>query len=205
VRGGSPGCICHGREAILYSSQGQTCFMTKTVNPLHFEDLEPHRFEDLVRQVIYDFKEWSSLEPTGRLGADDGYDARGFEIVKDSTGSDQDTDAEEDDQEVVEKEERLWQIQCKREKSISPSKITQYVDEMIPKGCVVPYPRCPARCESGSTCSRRGSPTNCSRDSATTLRHRCAIARSSRSSHYTLPSTLATHAKLRRVPHASFF
>ena len=57
--------------------------MTKTLNPLHFEDLEPHRFEDLVRQIIYDFKEWSLLEPTGRLGSDDGYDARGFEIIRD--------------------------------------------------------------------------------------------------------------------------
>lgn len=54
---------------------------SKTLNPLHFEDLEPHRFEDLVRQLAYDFKNWRSLEPTGRLGADDGYDARGFEIV----------------------------------------------------------------------------------------------------------------------------
>ena len=54
---------------------------TKTLNPLPFQDLEPHRFEDLVRQLAYDFKNWRSLEPTGRLGADDGYDARGFEII----------------------------------------------------------------------------------------------------------------------------
>ena len=45
----------------VVSENGQ---MTKTLNPLHFEDLEPHRFEDLVRQIIYDFKEWSLLEPT---------------------------------------------------------------------------------------------------------------------------------------------
>ena len=38
---------------------------TKTLNPLHFEDLEPHRFEDLVRQLAYDFRNWRSLEPTG--------------------------------------------------------------------------------------------------------------------------------------------
>ena len=43
--------------------------VTKTINPLHFEDLDPHRFEDLVRQHIYDFKNWRSLEPTGRLVA----------------------------------------------------------------------------------------------------------------------------------------
>jgi hypothetical protein len=37
--------------------------------PLHFEDLEPHRFEDLVRRLIYDFRPWRQLEATGRSGA----------------------------------------------------------------------------------------------------------------------------------------
>jgi hypothetical protein len=49
------------------------------------------------------------------------------------------TEGEGDDREVASMRERLWQIQCKREKSISPSKITQYVQDMIPKGSVVPY------------------------------------------------------------------
>jgi hypothetical protein len=114
--------------------------MTKTLNPLHFEDLEPHRFEDLVRQVIYDFKEWSLLEPTGRLGSDDGYDARGFEIVKDGMDlAEEPTEDDEGEGGVVQRQERLWQIQCKREKSISASKITHYLDQMIPKGSSVPY------------------------------------------------------------------
>jgi hypothetical protein len=115
--------------------------MSKTLNPLHFEDLEPHRFEDLVRQVIYDFRNWNLLEPTGRLGADDGYDARGFEIIsEESKGNDERTDEEDDDDgELTSSQERLWQIQCKREKSISPSKISRYIQEMIPKGNAVPY------------------------------------------------------------------
>lgn len=115
--------------------------MTKTLNPLHFEDLEPHRFEDLVRQIIYDFRDWSLLEPTGRMGADDGYDARGFEIVREEAEADahERGEEEDDDAEPTPKQERLWQIQCKREKSISPSKIVRYVDEMIPKGSTVPY------------------------------------------------------------------
>jgi hypothetical protein len=95
--------------------------MTKTLNPLHFEDLEPHRFEDLIRQLIYDFRDWSLLEPTGRLGSDDGYDARGFEIVREETDTDgRESDEEEDDDTEPQGQERLWQIQCKREKSISP-------------------------------------------------------------------------------------
>ncbi len=39
---------------------------TRTLNPLHFEDLEPHRFEDMVRQLAYDFRPWRSIEATGR-------------------------------------------------------------------------------------------------------------------------------------------
>lgn len=32
--------------------------ITRTMNPLPFQDLEPKRFEDLVRQLAYDFKPW---------------------------------------------------------------------------------------------------------------------------------------------------
>jgi hypothetical protein len=113
---------------------------TKTLNPLHFEDLDPHRFEDLVRQIIYDFKAWRSLEPTGRLGSDDGYDARGHEIVDEQTESEtEDTDDRDDDPQIPASPDRLWQIQCKREKSITPVKIRKYVDEMLNAPSTPPY------------------------------------------------------------------
>jgi hypothetical protein len=111
--------------------------VTKTTNPLHFEDLEPHRFEDLVRQIVYDFRNWVLLEPTGRLGSDDGYDARGSEAVVGSLPPAD--DGESDGTGATGNEERLWQIQCKREKAISPRKIAGYLDEMIPQGATVPY------------------------------------------------------------------
>jgi len=53
--------------------------ITRTFGPIHFEDLDPHRFEDLVRELIYDYKDWQSIEAVGRGGADDGYDIRAFE------------------------------------------------------------------------------------------------------------------------------
>ena len=53
----------------------------RTFAPLHFEDLEPRRFEYLVRQLVYDFRQWRMLEATGRAGSDDGFDARGFKIT----------------------------------------------------------------------------------------------------------------------------
>ena len=99
--------------------------ITKTTNPIHFEDLEPHRFEDLVRQIVYDFREWSLLEATGRLGSDDGFDARGWEnqIYVET----------EDEDDKVEKvvNSNLWLIQCKREKNISPSKMANYLNDIL--------------------------------------------------------------------------
>lgn len=98
------------------------------MGPLHLEDLEPHRFEDLVRQLLYDFRRWHSLEATGRQGSDDGFDARAIELDVDAPQSDSDDDAE------VEPEAasagRLWLIQCKRERSIGPAKIEKYLREL---------------------------------------------------------------------------
>lgn len=39
--------------------------ITKTLGPIHFEDLDPRRFEDLVRELAYDFKD-SPLGATSR-------------------------------------------------------------------------------------------------------------------------------------------
>src|SRR5690348_7783726 len=90
--------------------------VTKTINPLPFEALEPHRFEDLVRRLLYPFRDWSSIEPTGRAGSDDGYDARAWERGAVITNTDE--DGEVGSRSV---EGNRWQIQAKREKTIPPS------------------------------------------------------------------------------------
>ena len=69
---------------------------TRTLNPLPFNALEPKRFEDLVRQLAYDFRRWRMLEATGRTGSDEGYDARGFEITTDDV--DGDVEGQDDDE-----------------------------------------------------------------------------------------------------------
>jgi len=53
--------------------------VTRTHGPIHFEDLDPHRFEDLIRELIYDYKDWQSIEATGRSGSDAGFDVRAYE------------------------------------------------------------------------------------------------------------------------------
>jgi len=99
---------------------------TKTTNPLHFEDLEPHRFEDLTRQLIYDFRNWQSIEATGRGGNDAGLDIRGWEKTQEITNEG------EDDEGVGRHvmEGNLWIIQCKRERAIGPKKIKGILDNL---------------------------------------------------------------------------
>lgn len=105
-------------------------FATRTLNPLHFEDLEPHRFEDLVRQLAYDFRRWKSIEATGRLGSDEGIDIRAIEIVK---NEDEEIEpAFEEDRLITSHTERLWIIQCKREKAIPPKKMVRIITDSIP-------------------------------------------------------------------------
>lgn len=100
---------------------------TKTINPLHFEDLEPHRFEDLIRQLSYDFRNWKILEATGKLGSDDWFDIRGIELV-------QMNEVDIDNREEIDWDnitENIWLFQCKREKTITPQKIKNYLNEII--------------------------------------------------------------------------
>jgi hypothetical protein len=107
---------------------------TKTINPLHFEDLDPHRFEDLVRRLVYTFKDWSNIEPTGRAGTDDGFDVRAWERNAEPVNNVGD-DGEEGARLV---EGNLWQIQCKREKSINPSRMRLLIEEGV-DGASPPY------------------------------------------------------------------
>jgi len=93
--------------------------VSRTIGPLHFEDLEPHRFEDLVRQLAYDFRPWSRLEAVGRSGSDEGVDILAIE----STAAESDGEATETELEPA----KSWVIQCKREKSISPKQLAGYV------------------------------------------------------------------------------
>ena len=69
--------------------------VTRTYGPIHFEDLDPHRFEDLVRELIYDYKDWQAIEATGRSGNDGGFDVRAYEKVETtSRGKDEDDEQE---------------------------------------------------------------------------------------------------------------
>ena len=102
----------------------------KTIGPLHFEDLEPHRFEDLVRQLIYDFRNWKALDGLGRSGSEQGFDVRGVEALPDTDSVDM--NERDETEELSPGSERLWMIQCKREKYISPTKLVKYAKAIVP-------------------------------------------------------------------------
>jgi len=118
---------------------------TRTLNPLPFQDLEPHRFEDLVRQLAYDFRHWKKLEAIGRSGDDDGIDIRGIEHSGADDAQLVDQQAEGPDEEetppddLMTREDRIWIIQCKREKSIGPSKARKIVADFFKNSTDKPY------------------------------------------------------------------
>jgi hypothetical protein len=105
---------------------------SQTVNPLHFEDLEPHRFEDLIRQLAYGFREWSRIEATGRLGQDAGTDIRAIEVVAAPSATVALDENEDVEQQRIVLDEREWRIQCKRYKQMGPKFIRGVVAEAIP-------------------------------------------------------------------------
>ncbi len=103
--------------------------VTKTLHPLPFHHLEPKRFEDLVRQLAYDFRPWRQLEATGTGGDDASFDIRGWEVVGAPPEPDTEEHEEKAEQPAAEKD-RLWLIQCKREAEIGPTKLAKYVDDI---------------------------------------------------------------------------
>lgn len=107
--------------------------VTKTTNPLHFEDLEPHRFEDVVRGLLYDFRDWQSIEPTGKKGSDDGFDIRAWEKVKVVENESEEKEDEGEQQGEHPMEGNLWMIQCKREKEITPKKVEAILEDIDSK------------------------------------------------------------------------
>lgn len=112
---------------------------TRTLNPLHLEDLDPHRFEDLIRQLAYDFRTWRSLEALGRSGSDEGMDIRGWEVVAAAdTGDEAGNDGGRENGDGDGAVDRLWVIQCKRETSIGPSKVGSILEDFF-KGEAMPY------------------------------------------------------------------
>jgi len=103
--------------------------ITRTFGTIHFEDLDPHRFEDLIRELVYDFKDWQSLEATGRSGSDDGIDIRAFERVNFESRPEE-LNGDDFTSILHPMEGDQWNIQVKREKEIGPKAIVKILEEV---------------------------------------------------------------------------
>lgn len=88
--------------------------ITKTTNPIHFEDLEPMRFEDLAFNLLYRQSKWHSINHLGRSGSDGGIDIEGTEIDSQT-------------------ELKNWIVQCKRYKSFSPKEAESVIESLKTK------------------------------------------------------------------------
>ena len=84
--------------------------MSRTQNPLHFEDLSPARFESLSLDLLWSFRAFSQIHSYGQSGSDGGADILAVE--------------DEDDRELH------WHVQCKRVSQISRAAINEMVAKL---------------------------------------------------------------------------
>jgi hypothetical protein len=118
--------------------RGNDKMVTRTLIPLLFGDMEPRRLKDLDRNLLYDFRDWKSLEAIRRSGSDDGFDMRAWERSVVATNTDEPSpDAEADG--ALLSEGSLWMIQCKRERSVEPARDKGIVRESLVGDGQAPY------------------------------------------------------------------
>jgi hypothetical protein len=91
---------------------------TKTINRIHFNDLDPYRFEDLCRQLIFPLKPWTQISHFGRAGSELGVDIRG----------------EYYDEGV----KKIWDVQCKRYKAITIKQLKDIIIDYLKNNKNVP-------------------------------------------------------------------
>lgn len=93
--------------------------ITKTIGQLHFEDLDPIRFEELTMSMIYRMKRWLSLDHFGKQGSDKGVDIRAIEELENG-------------------KKKIYYFQCKRYKKITKSIIHSIIDQYLEQNVSVP-------------------------------------------------------------------
>jgi hypothetical protein len=82
-----------------------------------------------VRELAYEFKDWQSIEATGRGGSDEGFDIRAFERIGNTTADIDEHDSS--DEATHPMEGRVWMFQCKREKKIGPARVASIISDGI--------------------------------------------------------------------------
>ena len=89
--------------------------VTRTINQLHFEDLDTIRFEELILAMVYRMIRWDKLDHFGKKGSDDGIDIKAVE----------------------KKKENVYYFQCKRYQKNTNAKIKDIIDEYLRKNTFI--------------------------------------------------------------------
>ena len=92
---------------------------------LSFESLERQRFEDLVRQLVYNFRSWRQLEPIWPASSThESSNILGLEIV----GGTSQSEIENEGSPLA--DDRVWLVTCKSDKILGPTKLTRYLESI---------------------------------------------------------------------------
>lgn len=94
-------------------------FVTKTTNQIHFEDLDPIRFEELILSVVYRMARWETIYHFGKKGSDDGIDISATEILENN-------------------KQRTHHFQCKKYKRLGITQLKKTIDEFTTKNSAMP-------------------------------------------------------------------
>lgn len=93
--------------------------VTKTINQLHFEDLDPIRFEELILSMVYRMRRWLQLDHLGKKGSDDGIDIRAVEELENGKN-------------------KTYYFQCKRYSKITKAQLHKIIDDFLDKNTEMP-------------------------------------------------------------------
>lgn len=103
----------------LISIDETSSMVTRTTNQLHFEDLDPIRFEELILSMVYRMRKWDRLDHYGKKGSDDGLDISAVETLENG-------------------KRNTYHFQCKRYQKMSNHILRRIVDDYISKNDDVP-------------------------------------------------------------------
>lgn len=88
--------------------------VTKTMGRLHFDDLEPIRFEELCLSIVYRMRRWATLDHLGKMGSDGGVDIRACEQLENG-------------------KKNIHHFQCKRYTKLTKTELRKIVNDYSAK------------------------------------------------------------------------
>ena len=93
---------------------------SRTTNRLHFEDLDPGRFEQLCLAMVFPLQPWADIRHYGVSGSDNGVDILARETLPDGSF-------------------RTWGVQCRRYQKAARQELRRAVDDVVGRAGQAPH------------------------------------------------------------------